>query len=195
MYGIGREAGNMLGSGDGCFGSAVAEGETKIGTLWQTKYPSIDLSDYSVSTCKQLGRVGIPKDLKDEAGKHKIVTAYQVKTADEAWSLIGAGNAINQCSDIGFNGQRDSDGAIKKNGSWGHSMAIVGRRTTAAGRKLFLIINSWGDDWTQGPLFEDQPPGSFYADFNTVGQAIGQGDVFVKIDLNGIQRIIDWNNW
>jgi len=195
LYAIGREAGNMLGSGDGCYGSAMADGETTIGTLWQTKYGDIDLSDYSVSRCKQYGRSGIPSSLREEALKYKILTAYQVKSVDEAWSLIGAGYAINQCSNIGWNGSRDSEGAIRRSGSWGHSMAIIGRRTTKSGRKLFLIMNSWGDEWTNGPLFEDQPTGSFYADYQDVAIAIGQDDVFVKIDVNGVGRIIDWNNW
>jgi len=194
-YAIGREAGNMLGGSDGCRGSAVAKGVTTMGTLFQQAYGSVDLSDYSVERCRQWGAKGMPKDLKPIAAQFKLKSSYQVKSVEEAWSLIGAGHPLNQCSDLGFATSRDSDGALKQTGQWGHSMALIGRRTTASGRKLFICINSWGEDWVKGPTYEDQPQGSFGIDYEVVAKAVAQQDMFVKVGMEGIKRkSLDWSN-
>ena len=194
-YAIGREAGNMLKSGDGCYGAAVAKGVTTMGTLFQQSYPGVDLSEYSVPRCKQWGAKGVPADLKPIAAQTKLQTSYQIKTIEEAWSLIGAGHPINQCSNLGFATTRDSDGALKQKGQWGHSMALVGRRTTASGRKLFICLNSWGEKWVDGPTYEDQPQGSFGIDYDIVAKAVAQQDTFVKINMEGIKRRkLDWSN-
>lgn len=196
-YGLGREVGNMLGRGDGCYGSAVAKASTTMGAVFQQSYGKYDLSNYSVSICRQFGYYGVPDELKKIAIETKLQQSYLIKSVEEAWALIGAGNSINQCSNIGYSSAtRDSDGAIKRGGSWGHSMNICGRRTTKSGRKLFLIMNSWGDSWASGILIDDQPPGSFYADYENVASAIAQRDCFVKVSMSGIRRKkIDWSDW
>ncbi len=195
-YGFGREAGGMLGGGDGCYGAAVAKADMSFGTLWQTSYGSIDLADYSVGRCRDWGRNGVPSGLRDIAKQHKLSDSYRIKTVEEAWALIGAGHPINQCSNLGFSTTRDAEGISRQSGSWGHSMAIIGRRTTKGGNRLFLIQNSWGDNWASGGLYEDQPQGSFYCSDKDVEKAIGQGDVFVKINVDGIQRKnLDWGDW
>lgn len=195
-YALGREAGNMLGNQDGSFGAAAAKGSTTMGTLWQIQYPSVDLTTYSVSRCKEWGRTGVPAALKPTAAEYKLRESYQVKSTEEAWALIGAGHPINQCSNLGFAQKRDSDGACKQTGQWAHSMALIGRRTTSSGRKLFICINSWGEDWVSGPVYKDQPQGSFGIDYEIVGKAIAGGDCFVKVGMTGIKRRqLDWSNW
>ena len=196
-YGLGREAGNMLGRSAGCYGAAVAKSSTTMGTLYQQPYPpTVDLTNYSVTTCRSWGSRGVPAILKPIALQTKLDTSYLIKTVAEAWTLVGAGHPLNQCSNIGFTSMtRDSDGAIKRSGRWSHSMALIGRRTTKTGRKLFICMNSWGDTWASGPLYEDQPPGSFGIDYDTVASAIAQGDVFVKIGMNGLKRKqINWSD-
>lgn len=196
-YGFSREVGGMLGRGDGSYGSAAAKADCDIGTLWQTNYlANYDLTEYSVSRCREWGYSGVPRELKSLASEHKLFSSYRVNNADEAWGLIGAGYPINQCSGLGWSSTRDNEGACRQTGSWAHSMCICGRRTTQAGNKLFLIINSWGDGWCKGSLFEDQPPGSFYASYESIDSAMKQNDSFVKININGIQRKqIDWGDW
>lgn len=194
-YALGREAGNMLGNQDGCYGAAVAKALTTMGTLYQQKYDSVDLSDYSVDRCRQWGARGLPAELKPVAAQTKLETSYQIKTIEEAWSVIGAGHPINQCSNLGFQTTRDEDGALRPAGQWGHSMALIGRRTTSSGRKLFICMNSWGETWVNGPLYEDQPQGSFGIDYDVVAKAVAQGDMFVKIGMNGLKRrSLDWSN-
>ena len=195
-YGFSREVGGMLGGGDGSYGSAAAKADCELGTLWQIKYDTEDLTEYSVDRCRKYGRSGVPKDLRTTAAEHKLHSSYLIKSVDEAWALIGSGYPINQCSNLGFTSKRDNDGRCKQQGSWGHSMSLIGRRTSQAGNKLFLIQNSWGDTWVSGPLFEDQPPGSFYADYTAVEKAIKQQDCFVKIDIDGFKKKdINWSDW
>lgn len=194
-YALSREAGNMLGGGDGSFGSAAAKSSTTMGTLWQQPYPSVNLSKYSVELCRQWGSRGVPAELKEIAGQTKLQSSYQIKNVDEAWALIGAGHPINQCSNLGFATTRDEDGACKQTGSWGHSMALIGRRTTGSGRRLFICANSWGETWVKGPVFQDQPQGSFGIDYEIVARAVAQNDMFVKVNMEGIKRKnLDWSN-
>ena len=193
-YALSREAGNMLGGGDGSYGAAAAKSSTTMGTLWQQPYGSVDLSEYSVERCRQWGSRGVPADLKPIAAQTKLLSSYQIKNVDEAWALIGAGHPLNQCSNLGFATTRDSDGACKQQGSWGHSMALIGRRTTASGRRLFICMNSWGEDWVSGPVYEDQPQGSFGIDYEVVAKAVAQNDMFVKANMEGIKRRkLDWS--
>ena len=194
-YAQGRKAGNMLGGGDGCYGAAVAKAMTTLGTLFQQQYPSVDLSDYSVDRCRQWGSKGLPEDLVPIAAQTKLENSYQIKSVEEAWALIGAGHPINQCSNLGFTTTRDEDGALKQSGQWGHSMCLDGRRTTPAGRRLFICANSWGETWVHGPVYEDQPQGSFGIDYDVVARAVSQGDMFVKVGMEGMKRRnLDWSN-
>lgn len=194
-YALSREAGGMLGRGDGSYGSAAAKSSTKMGTLWQQPYSNVDLSEYSVARCRQWGNTGVPADLKPIAAQTKMQSSYLIKSVEEAWALIGAGHPINQCSNLGFSTTRDSDGACRQQGSWAHSMALIGRRTTASGRRLFICMNSWGEDWVRGPTYKDQPQGSFGIDYDVVARAIAQGDTFVKAYMDGIKRLkLDWSN-
>ena len=95
------------------------------------------------------------------------------------------GYPINVCSSQGFAKQRDSEGVCRPSGSWSHSMSIIARRTTNNGRKLFLIWNSWGDNWCSGPYWEDMPFGSFWADYNVVDGMLSRGDSFAYSELDG----------
>jgi hypothetical protein len=194
-YGASREVGGNLGGGAGSSGGACAKASTTIGCLYQTTYPSIDLSTYTVEHCSTFGRSGIPADLKPIAAEHKLQSSYLVKDGNEAWSIIGAGSPINQCSGQGWKGNRDDEGYIAASGSWSHSMCICGRRTSQKHGKCFLIANSWGDSWTSGGLYLDQPAGYFYADFNSVDKAIRSGDSFCKVGMNGfVRRNLDWGS-
>ena len=193
-YGLTREACNMR-RGDGAYGSGFAKAVTQYGTLWMKKYDSIDLGmEYSASRCRTYGSQWCPPELKAYASTHKIISANHVKSAAEAWSLIGGYEPIQVCSNRGFRKTRDGDGACKPSGSWSHAMSIIGRRTTQAGRRLLLILNSWGEDWCGGTLFEDQPKGSFYADYDVVDGMLKQNDSFSLVDLNGFRpKKLDWS--
>ena len=188
-YGLSREAAGMLGRGDGSTGYGMAQANTGMGSLAQAVYGKHDLRAYSVATCHQFGLRGVPGEIKAVAARHKYGQYLRVDTAEKAWLCAGAGLPFNQCSGVGWEGARDSDGAIRQRGSWSHSMCCgAARRTTAKGRKLILIDQSWHADWTSGPYWLDQPEGSFYADLDAVGEAVSEGDSFVDLGFLGYDR-------
>ena len=188
-YGLSREAAGMLGRGDGSTGYGMAQANTGMGSLAQAVYGKYDLRAYSVQTCYQFGLRGVPDEIKAVAAKHKYGQYLRVDTAEKAWLCAGAGLPFNQCSGVGWDGVRDSDGAIRQRGSWSHSMCCgAARRTTSKRRKLILIDQSWHPGWTSGPYWLDQPEGSFYADLDAVGEAVSEGDSFVDLGFLGYNR-------
>ena len=50
---------------------------------------------------------------------------YITLVGEDVWTAVGAGFVINVCSNVGYEGTRDNDGAIKPKGSWPHSMVLV----------------------------------------------------------------------
>ena len=185
LYGLGREKAEMLGPGDGLYGAAIADAVREWGTLNQMVYGNVDLTHYDPTRCREYGRKGVPKTLKSIAAEHKVIHTAQVKSAEEGWALLGAGYTINMCSSLGFEGSRDKEGVIRRHGSWGHSMAVSSRRTTTSGNRLVLVHQSWGDDWTDGPYWEDMPWGSFWILLKDFDAAVKQGDCFAHARYQG----------
>ena len=185
LYGLGREKGNMLGPFDGLYGSAMADAVREWGTLHQLVYGGIDLRRYDPNRCREYGRFGVPPELKTRAAEHRVVHTALVNNAKEGWALLGAGYTINMCSSLGFQGKRDQEGVIERRGSWSHSMAVTSRRTTQKGDRVVLVHQSWGDDWTEGPYWEDMPWGSFWIRLKDFDAALSQGDSFVHAQYQG----------
>lgn len=186
MYGLARQAANMLGNrGDGCTGSGAAKAITEYGTLYCVKYDDADLTKNIPSRAREYGSRGVGEGLRKEAEKHKVASVYRVRSGNEAWSLIGSGYPINVCSTQGFTKQRNQEGICQPSGTWYHSMAVIARRTTSDGRKLFLIWNSWGNNGASGPYWEDMPEGSFWAEFRVVDGMMKSGDCFAYSGLEG----------
>lgn len=196
LYGLSREAGGMLSMrGDGSTGYAAARAIRDLGTLWQLEYEGGDLRDYSAARCRKYGSSGVPSALKKDAAEHLVITTYAVTTFDDAWAAIGRGNAINVCSTVGFDTCRDATGTCQPRGNWGHSMAVIGRRTLG-GRRQLLIQNSWGDDWNAGPYDGDQPWGSFWIDTAAAEKMLSQQDSYAYEMLGGFQADDDGDlNW
>lgn len=185
-YGLGREMAGMLRSpGDGCYGSAMARAAMEMGTLYCLKYGDIDLTEYDQARCRRFGREGVGNALKIEAKKHPVKSTVRVKDAASGWSLIGNGYPINVCSNVGFVRKRDTEGVCQPSGSWNHSMAVIARRTTRSGKRIFIILNSWGDLWCSGPYWEDMPWGSFGVEFSVFDRMCKQGDTFAYSELEG----------
>ncbi|MDR1268041.1 MAG: hypothetical protein LBK82_00820 [Planctomycetaceae bacterium] len=187
MYGLMREAAGMLGGRDGGTGSGAAKAIQTLGSLYCVKYDAADLTVNNPDRARQFGRTGIGEKLKQEAKPRNVYSAVRVNNVQEAWSLIGNGYPINVCSGQGFSRTRDKDGVCKPSGSWSHSMAVVGRKTIN-NRKLFLIWNSWGDNWCSDPYVDDMPMGSFGVDFSVLDGMLKRSDSFAYSDLNGFPK-------
>ena len=167
--------------GQGSVGAWAAKWLKDYGVLLQKKYPGTDLTTYNANVCcSKFGRGGCPPALFPEARLHPIKAYAQAKTKADVANGIANGYPVTVASEQGFTSTRDSRGCAKPSGSWPHQMAIIGIRETDA-----LVINSWGNDWISGPLVDDQPPGSFWADWRTIESMLNAGDSFVLSGING----------
>lgn len=171
LYAVGREAGDMLGNQDGCYGSAMVKGMTTMGLL-----PREMIGPYSGQRAKEWGRTGLPSDLKTKAAAFKLGAAAMVRGWDELVAAFRALSPVPVSSNQGFTMTRDSDGFCRAQGSWPHCMLICGIRFGS--RPGACIMQSWGMNVPDGPLSLDQPPNSFWVDRDTVDRMLSMQDSF-----------------
>jgi hypothetical protein len=178
---------NPIRNGDGSTGERAAKWlESVGGYLQRGQYGSRDFTSYSVELCRQIGNSGVSADLVIECKKHSAKCTL-VDSAEKAKSALSQGYAIAVCSDQGFASTRDAQGFAKAQGQWMHCMSIVGFRKDRAG---FLIKNSWGARWINGPkgTFEDIPDGSFWAEASVVDRMLRQKDSYAVANAEGFKR-------
>jgi hypothetical protein len=155
LYGAGREAGGMLGGGDGCYGSAMVKAMATIGVV-----PRSAVGPYSGQRAKQWGRSGIPAEVRQLAANYKFGQAALVTTYDEMIAALANGNPVTISSNCGFEGgggfRRNAQGICEAGGTWGHCMLICGR-ITSDGTDTAVIAQSWGNQQPSGPVVFDMP--------------------------------------
>lgn len=131
LYGAGREIANMLGSGDGCYGGAMAKAVSTVGII-----PRSEVGAYSGQRAKQWGNTGTPADVKTKMGQHKVKTTSLVQTWDELFAALSNGYPVIVCSNQGFQLTRNDKGIAEAQGSWPHCVLpdtlISGRKTKRA---------------------------------------------------------------
>jgi len=192
MYGLARKAAGDRSRGDGCYGSAAIRAMLKLGTLHQMQYGDrYDLRRFSGERGRTFARSwnsSAYTPLWNAAKKRRVDGYHRVTSGAQAWTLAGLGYPWIMCSSVGFASKRDKDGAIKPAGRWMHAMAAgMGRRTTENGRRLILVMNSYGNDWTSGPYWRDQPLGSFWADVDVIDRCVKQGDSWAIVGVDGFE--------
>ena len=171
LYGMAREAANMLGNEDGCYGSAAVKAMTTAGIVSR---PMLGADgEYSGKRAKEWGRTGAPQAVKDLAAKYKLGAAALVKTWDELVAAITNGYPVTICTGSGFTMTRDRNGFCQMSGRWGHCMFIAGVRFDIPGA---CIVQSWGPNTPQGPCVLDQPDYSFWADRRAIESILREGD-------------------
>lgn len=175
--------------GDGSNGSWQAKflSDPTGGICSRGVYGPYDVTKYSESACRTLGRTGIKGELLAACNKNNVSTAL-LKTADELKIGLLQGYTAFICSDVGFAGQssRDKDGFLRARGSWPHCMCVLGYRKD---KNAFFILNSWGDNWVSGPTGPgNPPPGGFWCDYATMERIIGQGDSYLVSAVKGFPR-------
>lgn len=175
--------------GDGSNGSWAARFVTSDGVAARGKYGEYDVSKYSETNCRTLGRLGIKGELLAECKKNPVGSTALISNADEAEKAIRNGYPISICSNVGFAGQssRDANGFLRESiKPWAHCMACLG--VTKDG-KAFFIMNSWGENWVKGPTGPGEPPaGGFWIDRPTMDKMMGQGDSYAVSDARGFPR-------
>jgi hypothetical protein len=118
---------------------------------------------------------GVPDDLLPLCAKHPVQTVAMVESWPEARDSVYNGYPVAMGSSVGFGSTRDRDGFLSPEGEWYHETLLVGM-DDEDGRPGGVIMNSWGDDWVDGPTRHDQPVGSFWADAKTIDGMLKQGD-------------------
>ncbi|MGE4195991.1 MAG: hypothetical protein AB7G11_02560 [Phycisphaerales bacterium] len=180
IYGLSREIAGMLGDWqDGCFGSAAAKAYTDHGVV-----PREIVGEYDGKRAKNWGYHGVPAEIRAECAKHKGRAASKVATCEEADAALGNGYPITVASNQGFTMTRNADGVCRPQGQWMHQMASVARRKRA-GKRQYLIIQSWGPNVPDGPLTDDQPDFSFWIDDATFARMLAQQDSFAFSAFDG----------
>lgn len=197
-YALSREAGGMLGGGDGSTGSAMAKALEKMGSVSCQTAGDTNGVDGTAQThaalAKKWGRTGLPAELKADARKHLIKSVALVRSADEIKVALQNGYPVFVCSNVGFEGnggyRRDADGRVYRGGNWAHCMYIAGYR---ADRQWFCLVNSWGPQTPPGPKTLGQPDGSGWitkADMDAIAR---QGDSYAISQHDGWPaQKIDW---
>jgi hypothetical protein len=182
IYGMGREIGNMLGGGDGCYGVAVAKALTTMGAV-----PRKLVGDYSGQRAKQWGSRGVPAEIKTAAAAFKVGAAAMVTTLEELDAALAncypAAGGFSQ----GFTMHRDSDGMCRQSGRWGHEQCCAGRRTKN-GKPQYLLLQSWGPGIPDGPTTDDQPDFSFWIDAQAMASILSQNDFLAFSKFPGFDR-------
>lgn len=161
LYGAGREVGNMLGGGDGCYGAAMVKAMVELGVTTREV-----VGAYSGARAKAYGRSGMPADVRAEAAKNKMGASALVTLGDEAIASLANGHPVPISSNCGFQPwggfHRNAQGICEAGGSWPHCMCLVGR-ISSDGVDTFVIAQSWGDDMPDGPQPFDLPKFCFRA--------------------------------
>jgi hypothetical protein len=169
LYGMAREAGNMLGWQDGCYGSAAVKAMTTMGVL-----PRSVVGAYSGKRAKDWGYHGAPAEIKQKAAQWKLGNAALVKSWDELVAAMSNGYPVTICTGMGFTMHRDEHGFCTPSGRWGHCMLLCGLRFGS--RPGACVFQSWGAGVPSGPLDLDQPDNSFWVDRAPIERILGEGD-------------------
>lgn len=192
MYGGSRvEIGGGRIRGDGSVTAWAAKFAQQYGVVPRDKYPEIDLSAYSVNTCRKLGASGVSTAMEAVAKKSPVKSFTFVRSAAEASKALHQLYPIAVGSSQGFGDQgpwqTDSLGRLAPKGRWGHCMAVLGVGTLSDGKKYFLFCNSWGSGVHQGPKGGKQVPksGVFFVDWDTADRMFAEGDAVAFSDAVG----------
>ncbi len=165
------------------------------GVLLRQKYGNVDLSVYDSRKGSSWGRSNVPATLVNVAKNNQIKTVSLVKTLDEVRDALANGYGIFACSNAGFESKRDKYGISGRRGSWNHAMAWIACDDTREiyNETLFLIQNSWGI-WNSGPIFRDQPQGSFWIRQRDAEFIIAQEGCWALSNFEGFPpRKVEWS--
>lgn len=184
-------------SGQGAVCSEIVRWAHRIGGLMLRKRYGelgLDLTQYDANIGIRWGGRGVPEVVTKEASKHQVGTISLVQNWQQARDAIANGYGILCCSSVGFQHTRNAEGVSQPSGTWGHAMAWTAVDDTRPGDCRFLVQNSWGWNWVQGPKVHGQPEGSFWVTQKSAERMIAAGGTWALSNVNGFPRrqLKDW---
>ena len=198
MYGVSRvQIGKrQLGRGAGSVGAWAAQGSISYG-VYPTDQALADGFKYSGGLADNWGWNGAPAGTVKFAKDFRIKTVSQVRSWEDARDALVHGYPVTVASNVGFTGPfvvRDGKKWGTARGQWGHQMCFIGCEDQPGHEKGCYIINSWGADAHPKPL-NDEPPGGFWVNWQTVQSMVGQGDSWAYSDFDGFpaDATANWN--
>ncbi|HRA10056.1 MAG TPA: hypothetical protein PKX31_00210 [Chitinophagaceae bacterium] len=177
-----------FGSGGGSVNAYAAKGLQEYGSLRRTQYNSVDLTKYSEKRAYSWGRGSIPKDLYDIAKAQNIGKFAAIKNFSDACDSLYNGYPIVVASSQGFSSTRDKDGFCRPQGSWMHSMSVLGYKDGS--RPGVAICNSW-PSFLPGENEFGLPPSCFFCDASVFDNMCKMGDTFSLAGFNGFKPRAD----
>lgn len=172
---------------DGSVGSWQAKALTIYGVL---PMDTPGLPPYDAANARQWA-VRMPDQKWIDLGKQHCIGAFApAKTADDVRQAIQNLYPVTIASNWGGMGSAN-DGyqapvteiagvklrLNKRRGTWPHQMCVIGYQMLG-GRKLFYVLNSWGESMHGTPP-DDAPPGGFWIEEADMEYIVRQGDSWV----------------
>jgi len=167
------------------------------GIAFRKKYGPYDLSKYNPNLGINWGRTGTPKIITDETKSNTIQDFALITKTSELRDSIYNGYGVVNGSNLGFSAKnRDKNGIIRRKGVWNHATCFGSMDDTKqrSDQLLILYINSWGRDHISGPLWFNQPGGSFWITEEDAQAILNQKQTYAVSNVNGFPaRNIDWS--
>lgn len=168
----------------------------RYGIALRKKYGPYDLTKYNSNIGTNWGRNGTPKVVTDETKSNTIQDFALITKTSELRDSIYNGYGVDNGSNIGFSRPlRDKNGIVRRKGNWSHSTCFGAMDDTKqrSDQCLFLYVNSWGISYLGGPLWFDQPGGSFWIVEEDAQAILDQKQTYAISNVNGFPaRDIDW---
>lgn len=198
MYGISRvQIGKrQLGRQAGSIGAWAAQGSQAYGVLPVDEANTLGFK-YSGKLADQWGWQGPPQQTVNIGSKFRIRTVSQVRSWEDCRDALVHGYPVTVASNVGFDGgsyDRDGKRWLRQRGNWGHQMCFIGCEDRPGRDKGCYCLNSWGVDAHPKPL-NDEPPGGFWVDWQSVQRMVAQGDSWAYSDFDGFpaEGEADWS--
>jgi hypothetical protein len=156
------------------------------GALLRQKYGRVDLTEYSSNRAITWGRQQLPKSLLDVSREFVINDYNLINNYEEARDAIANGYPIVVASSQGFSKRRDNEGFCAPQGTWRHSMAVVGVDDSYR-RPGVAIQNSW-PGYLSGGNRLDLPESAFWCDAEVFNRMCRYKDTYCMVDFNGYKK-------
>lgn len=178
---------------DGSVGAWAAQALTKYGHISRPHLTRLGVNgDYSPKRAKEWGAKGLPDNLEPAAKEHLFKTTTLVTSFEQMAAAIQNGYPVVICSNQGFTMTRDSQGFCSPRGTWYHCMFVSAVRWDRPGG---LIHQSWGPNTPNGPIHDDQPDNTFWADEKVLDRMLKQRDSFAISQFVGYpEQDLTWRH-